>query len=127
MSVAEHPGKKIGRGSFAARLAVFLLVGAVLSVGVKVGLSLLAAKASSGHWSLSLHLLALFIGGLGLLTFAIFNAVVFVTRAVIPRLSDIGFYGPMRTWITALSILYPVGILVLLFMLFAPKNFVAGK
>jgi hypothetical protein len=127
MNVVEQPEKKLGRVSFAIRLAVFIVVGFVLSVAAKVALALLTKKTVSGHWPIWLFVVVALIGGLWLLTIAIFSAVFFVKRAALPRLSDIGFYGSMRRWATVLLFLYPISMLVLLCMLFVPRNYVQRK
>ena len=127
MSAVSCINSKFGRGRFAVRLAIFLLVGTTVLVAAKVGLVVLTARAVSSHWPIYLFHLAEVIGALGLLAIAAFNAYVFVVRGALPRLSDMGLYGPVRSWAAVLAFAYPVSILILFCMLVTPSNFIPRK
>ncbi|MFG6490254.1 hypothetical protein ACG04R_26515 [Roseateles sp. BYS78W] len=127
MHALEEPDQTLDRVSFEIRLVVFLAIGFALSTGARAALALLAVKAVSGHWPIWLFFIAEVIGGLWLITLAVVNAYVFVKRAALPRLSDIGFYGSVRRWITVLLFLFPVSVLVVLCMLLMPGGYVPRK
>jgi len=122
MTTNSSPEMNLGRTAFAVRLAAFLAFFFVLQVATQVALALLVAKAGSAHWPISLFLMVEFIGGLWLLAAAIFGVYLFLKRAALPRLNDIGLYGPLRNWAAALTLIFPISILVLVCMLFAPAK-----
>jgi hypothetical protein len=126
MNITSAVERKLTRCPFAVRLAVFLLVGSCVLVAAKVGLALLSAKVVASHWPIYLFIMVGAIGALWLVAIAAFSAYFFVVRAVLPRLNDIGLYGPMRSWAAVLTFAYPVSILVLLCMLLTPSNYIPG-
>lgn len=118
---------KLGRASFALRLAVFLLVGVSVLVVAKVGLILLVDKLGEAHWPIYLFFAGEIIGALWLLTIAAFNVYFFVVKAALPRLTDIGLHGSMRSWVAALMFAYPLSVLILLCMLLVPSNYISRE
>lgn len=124
-------GPKLNRAQFAVRLLAFLFVGIGLAVGLRMGLKLMFATANRDNWPIQLGFAILIPSCLAAAVAAIFNLHTFFAKAVVPRLSDIGLYGPLRTLMAVLTFVFPLSILLLLLMLFAPADYVppntAGK
>ena len=120
-------GPGISRAHFASRLTAFLLVSVGLVVALRVGQVLVLKSASQGKWPDHLVLGILILGSLCMVAASIFNLYFFFTKAVVPRLTDVGLFGPIRSLMAVLTFVFPLSILLLLLMLFAPANYVPER
>ena len=117
----------LDRRHFAWRLAIFVVLSSAIAVMGKISLLALFSKGLAARWPFALTLVLCGIAGLWLLTIIALIAYLFLTKAVLPRLTNIGFYGPVRGWIAALTVLAPVNVLVLLAMLLVPPNYIPRR
>lgn len=112
-------GKKsrIPRLVFLLRFVIAYAALSVLLITAKVS-QLLAARGS-GYLALCLVLVVLI---LFLLT-----VYFFFSRAILPRLRDIGLYGPLGTGIGLLWFVPPLNPLLILALLLVPGSFIPSK
>jgi membrane protease YdiL (CAAX protease family) len=111
------PLRAIGRSAFAVRLVPFVAITTVLAVGAQVSASLVF-RLQNGRGILAAIALMWFFAGI------VVALVFFFKRALLPRLNDIGFRGPLRTFVAALWFVPPINPLVILTLLLTPKAFI---
>ena len=107
----------IGRLSFLVRFLPFVL----LIVAVRAGVIVSVAYALQ---HLGARAILAGIALLWLLSASVCAAVLLYRYALIPRLSDIGFRGPLRTIVAFLWFVPPTNPFVLLALLLVPAGFV---
>ena len=114
---SSQPLAVVGRMAFALWLVPFAVVMAVLSLGVRVSLAYAFRRPDGQIILAAIALMWLFVGMVAVL-------VIFFKRALLPRLNDIGFRGPLRTFTAALWFVPPVNPLLVLALLLAPRRLI---